>query len=122
MSATTKVKVLSPEIVQVALGQGFHGPEANIGAVATGETAFDVPGSEAVAGKRTVCVGTWESRSAPRSRQGAEEATRRYGAAAVGPTRSRGVGGVIPVGPRAIGALEGVGSATKREEVCHAGH
>ena len=31
MSATTQVKVLSPEIVLVALGQGFHFLEASIG-------------------------------------------------------------------------------------------
>jgi hypothetical protein len=109
-------------MTRIAQGQGFHFPEANIGAVAIGETGFDVPGSEAVAGKRMVCVGTWESRSASRSHQGAGEATRRYGVAAVGPTRSRGVGGVIPVGSPAMGALEGVGSATLRKEVRHAGH
>jgi len=31
MSATTQVKVLSPEIIFVALGQGFHCLEASIG-------------------------------------------------------------------------------------------
>ena len=31
MSATTQVKVLSPEIFLVALGQGFHFLEASIG-------------------------------------------------------------------------------------------
>ena len=30
-SATTQVKVLSPEIILVALGQGFHFLEARIG-------------------------------------------------------------------------------------------
>jgi hypothetical protein len=37
MSATTQVKVLSPEIFLVAMGQGFHVLEASIGASAKGE-------------------------------------------------------------------------------------
>lgn len=122
MSATTQVKELSPVMSPITPGQGVHIPEANTGAVAMGETVFGVSGSEPVAGMRTVYGGTWESRSASRSRQGAEEATRGYGVAAVGPIHSRGVGGVTPVGPRAAGALEGIGSWTLREEVCHAGH
>ena len=65
LSATTQVKVLSPEILHVALGQGFHVLEANIRARAMGECVSDVPGSESVAGKRTVCIGTWENRSVP---------------------------------------------------------
>ncbi len=65
MSATTQVKVLSPEIVLVALGQGFHFSEASIGMHANGECISDVPGSKSVAGKRTVYIGTWENRSVP---------------------------------------------------------
>ena len=122
LSATTQVKVSSPVIFHIALGQGFHFLEANIGAVAKGETAFGVSGSESVAGKRTVCAGTWENRSASGSRQGSEEVTRRYGVSVVGPTHSRGVGGVMPVGSRGFGALEGVGGLTLRAEVCHARH
>ena len=80
MSATTQVKVLSPEIILVALGQGFHALEASIGMHVTGECITGVPGSKSVAGKRTVYIGTWENRSVPKgSRQGAEKATRRYG-------------------------------------------
>ncbi len=30
LSATTQVKVLSPETILIALGQGFHVSEANI--------------------------------------------------------------------------------------------
>ena len=56
LSATTQVKVLSPEILLVALGRGFHVLEANIGACAIvdspliglnrpGECVSDVPGS-----------------------------------------------------------------------------
>ncbi|MHC4857797.1 MAG: hypothetical protein ACYTBY_08420 [Planctomycetota bacterium] len=98
MSATTQVKVLSPEIFLVALGQGFHFLEASIGTVA---------------GKRTVYVGTWENRSVPNgSCQGAEKATRRYGVSVVGLTHSRGVAGVMPGGT--LSPLEGVSGLTQR--------
>ena len=123
LSATTQVKVLSPEILLVALGQGFHVLEANIRACAIGECVSDVPGSESVAGNRTVYIGTWENRSAPfRSCQEAEEVTRQYGVSVVGLTHSRGVGRVIPVESRNKETLEGVSSLTQREGVCHAIH
>ena len=48
MSATTKVKVLSLEIIHVALGQGFHILETNIGTHAKGECVTDVSGSKSV--------------------------------------------------------------------------
>ena len=99
MSATTQVKVLSPEIILIALGQGFHVLEASIGMRANGECISGVPGSKSVAGKRTVYVGTWENRSVPKgSRQGAEKVTRRYGVSVVGPANIRGVAGVMPGG------------------------
>ena len=99
MSATTQVKVLSPEIILIALGQGFHFSEASIGMHANGECISDVPGSESVESKRTVCVGTWENRSVPKgSRQGAEKVTRWYGVSVVGPANSRGVAGGMPGG------------------------
>ena len=108
MSATTQVKVLSPEIIFVALGQGFHCLEASIGMYIKGECILDVPGSESVAGKRTVYIGTWENHATPNgSFQQAEEARRKYGGMVVGPTHSRGVAGVMPGG--AGGSLEGVG-------------
>ncbi len=114
MSATTQVKVLSPEITRTALGQGFHVLEASTGDSARGELSYGMPGSESVAGKRTACVGTWENRSVSRSSpQEAEEAGRGYGALVVGPTRSRGVGGVMSV--EAIRPPEGVGSSTSRD-------
>jgi len=50
LSATTQVKVLSPEIILVALGQGFHGLEANIGTHVNGESVSDRPGTNPVAG------------------------------------------------------------------------
>ena len=65
ISATTQVKVLSPEIIHVALGQGVHFLEAKIGTCTNGECVFDVPGSKSVAGKRTVHSGTWENRNVP---------------------------------------------------------
>lgn len=123
LSATTQVKVLSPETILFALGQGFHVLEANIRTRATGECVSDVPGSESVAGKRTVYIGTWENRSVPTgSFQEAEEATRKYGVSVVGLTHSRGVGRVMPVESRYLGTLEGVSSLTQRDEVCYAIH
>ncbi len=117
MSATTQVKVLSPEIILIALGQGFHFLETNIRTHDKGESVTDVPGSESVAGKRTVYNGTWENRSAPNgSFQEAEEATRKYGVSVVGLTHSRGVNRVMPDESRNIGALEGVSSLTQRDE------
>ena len=93
------VKVLSPEIALFALGQGFYFLEASIVMHVNGECITDVPGSEAVAGKRTVCIGTWENRSVPNgSGQGAEKVTRPYGVSVVGLTHSRGVAGVMPGG------------------------
>jgi len=123
MSATTQVKVLSPEIILVALGQGFHVLEASIGMHAKGECISGVPGSKSVAGKRTVYIGTWENRSVPRRsfcepRQ--KRGTKRYGVSVVGLTHSRGVGRVMPVESGIIGTLEGVSSLTQRVEVCHA--
>ena len=121
--ADRQVKVLSPEIILVALGQGFHVLETNIRTHVKGECVSDVPGSKSVAGKRTVYIGTWENRSVPAgSFQESEEETRKYGDSVVGLTHSRGVGRVMPVEFRSIGTLEGVSSLTQREEVCHAVH
>ena len=123
LSATTQVKVLSPEIILIALGQGFHFLETNIRTHAKGESVSDVPGSESVAGKRTVYIGTWENRSVPQvSFQEAEEATRKYGVSVVGLIHSRGVGRVMPVAFRFAGTLEGVSSLTQRDKVCYAIH
>jgi len=44
MSATTQVKVLSPEMFLVALGQGFHVPEASIDMDDKGECISTCPG------------------------------------------------------------------------------
>ena len=117
------VKVLSPEIIPCCIGPrvSFLGSQDRY--VRNGECISGVPGSESVAGKRTVCIGTWEDRSVPLgSFQGAEEATRRYGVSVVGLTHSRGVGRVMSVASQFLGALEGVSSLTQRDEVCYAIH
>ena len=121
LSATTQVKVLSPEIYHIALGQGFHFLEASIAACVKGEYVCDVPGSESVAGKLTVHIGTWDNHIAPNgSFQQAEEARRKYGEMVVGLTHSRGVVGVMPGEFQQDGALEGVSSKTQRDEVAYA--
>jgi hypothetical protein len=123
LSATTQVKVLSPESILIALGKGFHFLEIKIRSHVKGECVSDVPGSKSVAGNRTVYIRTWENRNVPtRSFQEAEEATRRYGVSVVGLTHIRGVGRVMPVESRSCGTLEGVSSLTQRDEVCHAIH
>jgi hypothetical protein len=109
---------VEPRNMFVALGQGFHHPEARIAAHDIGECVSDVPGSEAMAGHSTVHNGTWESHVVLElSLQQAEEARRRYGSVAVGPTHIRGVAGVMPGESRSIGALEGVGSMLQRAKV-----
>ena len=119
LSAATQVKVLSPEIILVALGQGFHFLEASIGRCVKGKCLSGVPGSESVAGKQTVYVGTWENRSAPNgSCQGAEKATRRYGVSVVGLTHSRGVGRVMPVESRFTRHSKG-SALVRKDEVGH---
>ena len=123
LSATTQVKVSSPEILLIAMGQGFHVLEANIGTHAKGKCVSDMPGSKSVAGKRTVHIGTWENRSVPcGSIQEAEEVTRMYDASVVGLTHSRGVNRVMPVEPQIAEALEGVSRLKQRDGGCHALH
>jgi len=71
------VKVYSPEMVNIAQGQGFHDLEASAAARVKGECVSGMPGSESVAGNPTVHIGTWENHIAPyRSFQQAEEARR----------------------------------------------
>jgi len=120
-TATTHVKVLSPEIFNIAPGQGFHTLETNISARVKGECVSGEPGSKSVAVKRTVYIGTWENRSVPgRSFQETEEVTRKYVVSVVGLTHSRGVGRVMPVASGSYRTLEGVSSQTQRAEACHA--
>ena len=113
------VKVLSPEIFLVALGQGFHFLEASIGMHAKGECISGVSGSKSVAGKRTVYVGTWENRIAPNgSCQGAEKVTKQYGVSVVGLTHSRGVGRVMPVESRCTRHSKG-SALIRKDEIGH---
>ena len=121
LSATTQVKVLSPEIILIPSGQGFHFLETNIRVHAKGECIADVAGSKSVAGNRIVYVGTWENRSVPKgSFQETEEVTREYGVSVVGPIHSRDVGSVMPVESGNKRTLEGIGSLMQRDEVCSA--
>jgi len=111
LSATTQVKVYSPEMVNIAQGQGFHFLEASTAARIKGECVGGVPGSKSVAGNSTVHIGTWENHIVPNgSFQQAEEARRKYGDMVVGLTHSRGVVGVMPGASRRFGTLEGVSS------------
>ncbi len=95
MPAVTQVKVLSPEITNVARDQGFHFLEVSINICDRGECIIDVPGSKSTAGKRTVYIGTWENHAASKklltNRRGESE----YGGMVVGLTHCRGVNGVI---------------------------
>ena len=108
-SAITQVKVFSPEICLIALGQGFLHSEASSAARDNGECVSDVPGSESMAGHSMVHSGTWDSHVVlKRSLHQAEEARRGYGGMAVGPVHIRGVGGVMPT--ESPCSLEGAGS------------
>ena len=71
------MKVLSPEIINVARDQGFHFLEVSINVCDRGECIIDVPGSKSTAGKRTVYVGTWENHAA--SKKLPHEPKRRVG-------------------------------------------
>ena len=94
-SAATQVKVVSPEIFIIAMGQGLLCPEASIVAGVIRRVCNGVPGSQTAAGHPTDCIGTWESRIACMPQQ-AEKARRGHGDTAVGPAHSRGVAGVMP--------------------------
>ena len=87
---------IEPRNMDVALGQELLHSEASIAAHDIGECVSGVPGSKSIAGHSTVHNGTWESHAVlEQSLQQAEEARRRYGGMAVGPTHSRGVVGVM---------------------------
>jgi len=111
-SAVTQVKVLSPEICLIALGQGLHHLEASSAARDNGECDSDVPGSEAMAGHSKIHSRTWESHIVPNSEASNKPKRRRrkYGDMAVGLTRSRGVNGVMSIESQEPGTLEGVSS------------
>ena len=123
LSAIMKVKVLNPEIKKIVLGQGLCLPEASIAVCAIGKYTSDVPGSESMAGKSTVHIGTWENHPAPDiSFQQAEEARRKCGGMVVRLPYSRGVTGVMPGESRMDGTLEGGSSRTQRDAYVRAIH
>ncbi len=110
-SAITQVKVFSPEICHVALGQGFLHLEASSAARDNGECVSDVPGSESMAGHSKIHSGTWESHTVPKEASNESKRRRRkYGDMAVGLTHSRGVNGVMLIESQKAGTLEGVSS------------
>jgi hypothetical protein len=117
-SAITQVKVFSPEICQVALGQEVLHSEASIAAHDNGECVSGVPGSQTIAGHSTVHNGTWESHIVPNSEAFNESKRRRRksGDMAVGLTHSRGVNGVMLIESKESGTLEGVSSKAQRDE------
>ena len=110
-SAVTKVKVFSPEICLIALGQGLLHLEASIAAHDSGECVSGVPGSQTIAGHSTVHSGTRESHIVPKEASNESKRRRRkYGGMAVGPGHIRGVDGVMPIESHESGTLEGPGS------------
>ena len=122
LSTITKVKVLSLEMMDTALGERVSVLEASIAACANGKGVSDVPGSETMVGNRIVCIGTWESHIVPQLEACAElkKPRRKYGDMAVGLTQSRGVCGVMPI--ESPSSLEGVSSKTQRDEEAYAIH
>ena len=122
LSTITKVKVLSPERMEIALGEDFSMFETSIAACVNGECASNVPGSKAMVGNRSVCTGTWESHIVPTVKASNELKRRRrkYDDMAVGLTHSRGVDGVTPI--ESPSSLEGVSSRTQRDEEAYAIH
>ena len=99
-SAVTKVKVFSPEICLVALGQEVHHSEASIAAHEQGECVSGVPGSQTIAGHSTVHSGTRDSHTVPKEASNPDMSGKRRRrksrciGMAVGLTHSRGVNGV----------------------------
>ena len=124
MSAITKVKVLSSEIVnnrnRAKVSTSWK-PES-LHAL-SGECVSGVPESKSMAGNLTVHIGTWESHIVPYgSFQQAEEARRKHDDMVVGLIHIRGVNGVMPIEFREPGTLEGISSRMQRDEEAYAIH
>ena len=121
-SAITQVKVFSPEICLIALGQGFLHLEASSAARDNGECVSNVPGSESMAGHSMIHSGTWDSHVVPNSEASNEpkRQRRKYGDVAVGLTHSRGVNGVMPI--ESPSSLEGVSGKMQRDGEAYAIH
>ena len=117
----TQVKVLSLEMMVIALGEGLAIPEASIAVCASGEHVSNMPGSKATVSNRIVCVGTWDSHVVPNEAfNKLQKRRRKYGNVAVGLTHSRGVDGVTPI--ESPSSLEGVSSRMQRDEDAYAVH
>jgi hypothetical protein len=101
-SAITQVKVVSPEICHIVLGQGFIHSEASSAARDNGECVSDVPGSQTMAGHSKIHSGTWESHIVPdgEASNKPQRRRRKYGDMAVGPGHIRGTDGVMPIQSR----------------------
>ncbi len=112
------MKVFSPEICLVALGQGLLHSEASIAAHDNGECVSGVPGSQTIAGHTAVHSGTRESHIVLNSEASNElkRQRRKYGDMAVGLTHIRGVNGVMPIESQEFGTLEGISSKAQRDE------
>jgi len=79
-SAITQVKVFSPEICLIPLGQGFLHSEASIATYGNGECVSGGPGSQTIAGHSTVHSGTRESHTVPKEASNeAKKEVWRYG-------------------------------------------
>ena len=122
LSTITKVKVLSLEMLDTALGERVSILEASIATCANGKRVSDVPGSEAMVGNRIFYIGTWDSHIVPQLEASIKLKRRRwkYGDMAVGLTHSRGVDGAMPI--ESPSSLEGVSSKTQRDEEAYAIH
>ena len=116
------MKVFSPEICRIALGQGLHHLEASSAARDKGECVSDVPGSKSMADHSMIHNGTWESHIAP-NREASNKPQRRrrkYGGMAVGPGHIRGVDGVMPIESRELGHSKGLAAKCRGlSRVCH---
>lgn len=116
LSTITQVKVLSLEMITLHWVRGclLSLKPASLHAL-IGECVNGMPGSEAMVGSRTVCIGTWESHIVLQEASNELKRRRRkYGDMAVGLTHSRGVDGVMPI--ESPCSLEGVSSRTQRDE------
>ena len=97
LSATTQVKVLSPEMINFAQGQVFHDMEANSVAVVKGETAAACRGLSPWQVNQGLLTEPGRTDVFHGSRREADEVTIRYVTSVVGPMNNRGVDGVMPV-------------------------
>ena len=119
LPAATKVNVLSPEILRFAEDEGFHLLEVNINTCVKSECVLDMPGSEAVAGKQNVYVGTWEDQNvSDKTCKNLKKRRARNADLVVGLTRSRGVNRVTSIESKKEKTLEGVNNLMQREGYC----